>query len=267
MTPGATRDWAPGTPDPALRALAGTERLLVALDFDGTLSPHVDEPMAARALPEAVAAVAALAVAPDTVVAFVSGRSMHDLREIAEHADDSPVALVGSHGAQHWYPGEGEVDDEAVAPADSAAVDAEVQEVVAGIPGIAFEPKSFGFGIHARRATPADEERAFAAVDAWATRRIPDWRRRHGHHILEFSWRDDGKDAAVAGLRARFSATAVLFAGDDVTDEDALRSLQPQDLGVRVGAGETSATLRVEDPQQMAALLVSLGRERLAARE
>ena len=36
-----------------LQALAGTERLLVALDFDGTLSPLTDEPMAARMLPEA----------------------------------------------------------------------------------------------------------------------------------------------------------------------------------------------------------------------
>ena len=37
----------------ALRELARSKRLLVALDFDGTLAPEVDEPEHARALPEA----------------------------------------------------------------------------------------------------------------------------------------------------------------------------------------------------------------------
>ncbi len=44
---------------------------------------------------------------PTRPVAFVSGRSLHDLREIAEHDDDSPIFLAGSHGAEFWVPGEG----------------------------------------------------------------------------------------------------------------------------------------------------------------
>jgi hypothetical protein len=54
----------------------------------------------------------------------------------------------------------------------------------------------------------------------------------------------------------------VLFAGDDVTDEDALRSLQPGDVGVRVGPGETAATVRVAGIPELAALLTRLARER-----
>ena len=87
--------------------VAASDRLLVALDFDGTLAPLEDEPMKARALPAAAAAVAALAALPDTPVAFVSGRSLHDLREIAEHADDAQIFLAGSHGAEFWVPGRG----------------------------------------------------------------------------------------------------------------------------------------------------------------
>ena len=44
------------TPRQAVSTLAATERLLVALDFDGTLSPLVDAPMDARMLPAARAA-------------------------------------------------------------------------------------------------------------------------------------------------------------------------------------------------------------------
>ncbi len=53
-------------------------------------------------------------------------------------------------------------------------------------------------------------------------------------------------------------ATAVLFAGDDVTDEDALAALEPQDLGIRVGAGETAARQRVPDAAALAAALTRL---------
>lgn len=271
-----TRDWTPGSEDDGLSAVARTPRLLVALDFDGTASPHVDDPMAARALPEVAEAMAAIAALPDTVVGYVSGRSLHHLREIAEHDDASPVVLAGSHGAEFWFPGE---DDDAAsyaaapaasssdAPADRAEIEAEVKEIAFAVPGIDFEPKTFGFGIHARRAAASDEEHAFAAVDAWAEHRIPQWRRRTGHHIREFSWRDEGKDSAIARLRAHYGATAVLFAGDDVTDEDALRALGPSDLGVRVGTGETAAQIRIASPRQLAPLLVALMHERASTRE
>ena len=93
------------------------------------------------------------------------------------------------------------------------------------------------------------------------------WRRRDGHDILEYAFRAEGKDGAVARLRAQTGASAVLFAGDDVTDEDALRSLQPGDVGVRVGPGETAATVRVTGIPELAALLTRLARERDTLRE
>ncbi|MGA7148029.1 MAG: trehalose-phosphatase, partial [Microbacterium sp.] len=64
----------------AIAPVAASDRLLVALDFDGTLSPLADEPMEARMLPAARAALDALVAAPDTIVALVSGRSLTDLR-------------------------------------------------------------------------------------------------------------------------------------------------------------------------------------------
>src|SRR5699024_4316831 len=99
----------------AVARVARAARLLVALDFDGVLSPLVTDPMSARATPEAKRAVAALADAPGVTVAFVSGRALGDLRMIAEHDDASRVWLSGSHGAEHWRPGVGRLraDDEA----------------------------------------------------------------------------------------------------------------------------------------------------------
>lgn len=267
-----TRSWTPGTADAALSAIAETPRLVVALDFDGTASPLVPDPMAARALPEVAAQVARLAAMPDTVVAYVSGRSMHDLREITEHTDDSPIALAGSHGAQYWFPGAGEADateTDATGTADGAREElwAAARPIIDRYEGAEFEPKTFGMGVHTRTASREVEQAVFAEIDALVAERFPHWRRRAGHRVLEFSSRNEGKDAAMAALREHFDATGIVFAGDDVTDEDAMRVLTETDLGVRVGPGESAAVLRVENPQEMAQLLEALADERASRRE
>ena len=253
----------------ALARVAASDRLLVALDFDGTLAPLEDEPMNARALPSAAAAVAALAALPDTPVAFVSGRSMHDLREIAEHADDAQIFLAGSHGAEFWVPGEGllETDEDEDAPALRDELRDQMAAEVGGLEGVWVEPKTFGFGIHTRVASPEDAQTARNAADRLVQDRAPHWRRRTGHNIVEYSFRHEGKDSAVAALRERTGATAVLFAGDDVTDEDALASLGRNDLGIRVGDGETAASVRVGSIQELAAALSLLARMRAEGRE
>ena len=264
-----TRTWTPGTTDDALTAIAATPRLVVALDFDGVASPLVPVPMEARALPAVKAQVERLAALPDTFVAYVSGRSMNDLQVITEHTADSKVALSGSHGAQYWYPGIGDADAGGAAAEEDGreALWAAAQPIVDRYEGVSLEPKAFGMAIHTRQADPDVEAAAFAEIDALVAERLPHWRRRSGHRVLEFSSRVEGKDAAIAALRRHFDATGILFAGDDVTDEDALRVLQPGDLGVRVGAGETAATLRVDTPQEIAGVLEVLASERGAGRE
>lgn len=255
-----------GTPAGAVARLAAVPRLLVALDFDGTLSPLVDEPMTARMLPESRRAVDALVEAPGTVVALVSGRSLHDLRVIAEHGDDSRIYLAGSHGAELWVPGEGPVgvldDAEHVRLRDELRAHAE--QATAGMEGVWIEPKSFGFGVHMRMADAATAREAGEAVDALIAAEAPHWRRRTGHNIVEYAFRHEGKDSAVADLRGMTDADAALFAGDDVTDEDALRSLGSGDVGVHVGArADTAATVTVPDIPAFADMLSALARARV----
>jgi trehalose 6-phosphate phosphatase len=253
------------TADEALARLAQAPRLLVALDFDGTLSPLANEPMAARMLPAARTAVTALAALPCTWVALVSGRSLSDLRVIAEHRDDSTILLAGSHGAEYWTPADGLVEPEEN-PADLLLRDrlrAEAEEAVRGLPGVFIEPKTFGFGVHTRRASEADARTAGDAVDAIVAAHAPHWRRRTGHNIVEYAFRDEGKDTAVARLRDMTKADTVLFAGDDVTDEDALRSLTAGDVGVHVGTGQaTAATVVVADIPAFARFLAELAARR-----
>lgn len=279
MTNAPTDTAFPAETITALEQIAGTATLLVALDFDGTLSPLHDVPMDARSTPAGVAAVAALAALPNTVVALVSGRSLGDLRIIAEHADDSPVYLAGSHGAEvrvpvGFIPAAGAADATATALDGTSGVDAAAEEALRdelyatavarfeGVPGAWIEPKRFGFGVHVRLAAASDGVAVMAGTDALVAERAPHWRRRTGKDIVEYAFRHEGKDTAIAALRAETGATAVFFAGDDVTDEDALRTLGEGDLGVRVGGGASVAQVHVKDPEALAKLLEVLVRLR-----
>ena len=82
----------------ALARLAREPHLLVACDYDGTLAPIVDVPGEARPARESVAALRALAALPDTSVAVISGRSLHDLAALSRLPEE--IHLVGSHGTE-----------------------------------------------------------------------------------------------------------------------------------------------------------------------
>ena len=78
--------------DERIRRVAAAPRLLVALDFDGTVSPLVAEPMRARATPEAARIIERLSEQRGVTVALVSGRSLRDLRVIAAMGSHEPHA-------------------------------------------------------------------------------------------------------------------------------------------------------------------------------
>ncbi|HET6736048.1 trehalose-phosphatase, partial [Mycobacterium sp.] len=63
------------------------------------------------------------------------------------------------------------------------------------------------------------------------------------------------KGQAVDILRDQHAASAVVFLGDDVTDEKAFRRLRESDVGVKVGPGDTLARYRIDSPEDVAAAL------------
>ncbi|WP_313885842.1 trehalose-phosphatase [Fodinicola feengrottensis] len=56
-----------------------------------------------------------------------------------------------------------------------------------------------------------------------------------GKCVIELAVVDVSKGAAITQLRADLGATAVLYVGDDVTDEKAFLALSEGDVGVKVG--------------------------------
>ncbi|MGQ7297271.1 trehalose-phosphatase [Quadrisphaera sp. KR29] len=252
----------PGVP-PELRAaldrLAAAPSLLVALDFDGVLAPIVEEPGAARALPASAAALEALTAVDGVAVALVSGRAMESLRQVS--GPPAGALLVASHGAE----GDGTPTD---LDEDHRALLARVVEAVSAVvdahPGTALELKPAGAVLHTRTAARDTAAAAVRAVGegpgSWeGVRSLP------GKEVVELSVVEADKGSAVTALRERLAhgsgqRPAVLYAGDDTTDEDAFGVLDPSagDVGVKVGEGATAAGFRVGTPEDVAALLEHL---------
>ncbi|GAA4664816.1 trehalose-phosphatase [Frondihabitans cladoniiphilus] len=240
----------------ALGVIATTPTLLVALDFDGTLAPEVDQPGAARALPDAQAALLRLVDQPGTSVALVSGRALASLQEVSEAP--ASFLLVGSHGVEYRVGGSTEVslsDDEL---ALRRTVETILHEASAPYDSVIVEEKPAGFALHTRLA----DEATTTAVQAEVRRRIaveaPGVTERLGKNVLEYSVKSASKGDALDRLRELTGATAVFFAGDDVTDEDGFRALGDSDFGLKCGRGETAARFRVDAPADVAHVLEDL---------
>lgn len=264
MTPDARPAKGPPALSPELRQaarrIAQTEHLLVALDFDGTISPLVDHADEARPLPRSAAAFAGLAALPRTTTALLSGRALASLRAVASPPVDT--LLIGSHGAEAWLgPGSTELtldEDQRLLLAEVRGV---LEEIVEQAPGTLLEDKPAGVVLHTRLATDDVAEDAVAAA-----RSILEDRKgvflKNGKRVLETSVVNASKGEGLTFLRQITGATAVLFVGDDVTDEDALARLESGDVGVKVGLDFTQAEFRVEAPAHVAELLEALLQER-----
>jgi trehalose 6-phosphate phosphatase len=237
--------------DAALLSLAAEPSILVALDFDGTLAPFVDSPGRARATPRAKAAIARLRALPGTAVAYVSGRPIESLAKVTEAADDE--LLIGSHGVEVRLDG-GAVELELDAGEREllAKMDAALERIVTEHPRAHLERKPAGFGVHTRLLSHEDAAAVQTAARAEAEALGPGVTVRGGKDVVEFAVRGATKGDGVRRLREHLGASAVLFAGDDVTDEDGFRALSGADVGIKVGEGATEAGYRVADPDQLA---------------
>ncbi|GIG24009.1 trehalose-phosphatase [Cellulomonas denverensis] len=248
----------------ALDRIAARPPLLLALDFDGTLAPLQDDPERSRMSPAAAGALAELAARPDLVrVALVSGRALADLYRLASPPEGT--VLIGSHGAERARVSGHGLDRQDIRLDDAQAarlteLAARMQAVARGRDGVWVETKPAAAVLHTRLADSAI--RAAAEAEALEIGAELGSAVLHGKNVVEVSVLTADKGSAITALRAELGAGAVLYAGDDVTDEHALAVLGADDLGVKVGEGDTAARYRVADPDALTAVLVGLA-ERL----
>jgi trehalose 6-phosphate synthase/phosphatase len=261
--------FVPRSIDDRVRRLAASPALIVATDFDGTLAPIVPRPQDARILPRAQQALDVLAGSPGTSVTLLTGRSLAGLAETGLDIDAWIVS--GSHGSelvgveagendQGRYGSEESLEGGALTEDESQRLEwlaRRFERVLGEEAGVRLEHKPFGLAVHTREVPDRDQavELLAAAVELGTTAGM---HVREGKEVREFSVRAADKGSVLHRIRAALPPGPVLFLGDDVTDEDVFAVLGPDDLGIKVGPGETAASERVPDPETAAAVLALL---------
>lgn len=242
-------------PFPTLESsLVAAGRVLLFLDFDGTLAPIVARPELAALSERSRKALQVLSRLQNATVAIVSGRELGDLRARI----GLPLIYAGNHGLEIQGPGF-EFRAPGIEPAIAAfdAIQPRLAQRLRDIPGALIENKGLTLGAHFRLVAPPEKALVEQIVTRIADPYLDVIRLHQGKEIVELRPRTEwNKGMAARWIRDRLGADGLftLCAGDDVTDEDMFRAL-PQAFSVKVGSGPTAARFQVAEPEAISRLL------------
>jgi trehalose 6-phosphate phosphatase len=220
-------------------------RAAILLDVDGALAPIVPRPEDARVPPETQAELRRLH-ARYALVGCVSGRASADARRVVGVPE---LVYVGNHGL--------ELDPDATQWAERLA------GFMAGVDWPEVEDKGLTASLHYRNAP--DQEAARRELEKIAARAREDgFVARFGRKVLELlPPLEANKGTAIRTLLEEHDLQRAVYAGDDTTDLDAFRALDPLELGIRVAVAspegprelEEAADLVVDGPPALLELL------------
>lgn len=237
---------------------ASAARRLWVFDFDGTLSPLVEERAAATLDPACRDTLERLAASARELVAVLSSRAIDDL---AARVPVPTVLLGGGSGLEWQLP-----DRRRVSPGDEAERRLERVRVrlaawldgFRGIPGIDIEDKRWSVAIHFRR-VPREARRDVARL-------LQELERRPGPRIFRAAeaaevqlLRDGDKAYGVRRLCRLLpfdpSGGRIVYAGDDENDAVAMRWVMAHG-GTAFVVGDRVAVpgaIAVDGPPELAA--------------
>ena len=255
----------PATLEAAVARAVAAPRLVLLLDYDGTLVPFARTPDLATPDPELLALLRTLAARPRTAVHLVSGRRRASLERWfgALH-----LGLFAEHGFWSRLP-EGEWKAAQIPPADwREPVRSILREFAERTPGSLVEEKTAGYAWHYRAADPEFGSAQAKDLSLHLSMLLGNAPVEvlPGDHVIEVRPHGVNKGLAVAAARARAGRDAVFFAvGDDRTDEDLFAALPEGALAVHVGTSPSRAALRVPDVAAARRLLTRIAEDRPAA--
>lgn len=252
--------------------LAEPSRALVALDFDGTLSPIVSDPDTSRLAPGGLAALQRLSAVVGQV-AVLTGRPAEVVVRLGG-LDAVPGLIVeGQYGQEKWRDGTLHVPE---APPGIAEVRAALPGLVAEVTGAPvstggawIEDKGLAVVVHTRRAPDPDGALAALTGPVEALAAAHGLHVAPGRYVLEVRKSGEDKGRTLHRLVEEFDPGVVLFAGDDVGDLPAFETVERLRAegrpGLRVCSGSTEAPavaghadLVVDGPPAVVELLAAL---------
>jgi trehalose 6-phosphate synthase/phosphatase len=234
-------------------------RLIVLLDYDGTLVPFARTPGAANPDDALRDLLGRLGARPRTSVHVVSGRTRETLES---WLGDLPIGLHAEHGLwSRSAPGSAWTAIREISSDWKQKVRPILEQFAAATPGSLIEEKSASIAWHYRMA-----ETEFGSLQARELRlhlgellqNLPVEVLR-GEKVVEVRQHGINKGEIVAGVVAGVQRPFTLVAmGDDRTDEDLFAALPSGSYAIHVGPRPSAAPLRLAGPPQARAFLEAI---------
>jgi trehalose-phosphatase len=240
---------------------AKEKRVVIFLDYDGTLTPIVETPDQAVLSDQMRHTLQELA--GKSTVAVISGR---DLRDVQERVGIPGIFYAGSHGFDIAGPEGHHLEYrqgmEFLPLLDQA--EKSLQDRLGSISGALIERKKFSVAVHYRKVREEEIGQVEKAVDHVVASE-PRLRKTHGKKVFEIQPNIDWhKGKAVTWLLEALSLdrpeVLPLYIGDDITDEDAFNALRQRGIGILVGksTSNTAARYRLKNTEEVERLLKEL---------
>ncbi len=236
--------------------LRTAQRILLLMDFDGTLVGFKPKPEEVRLDAGLRGLLQRLARRPDVTVGFISGRRRADLRR-----------RVKVRRAQYWglHGWEGATGLPLRRKTRKKLMTARrlLEKETQGLNGIWIEDKQASIVLHYRAASSRDARQARGVMQRVSSSFAAEFRILKGKKIWEMMPRElEGKGATVRRLAEKAEEGAlVIYAGDDTTDESVFATLKS---GITLHVGHnphTQARFRVRDPEEVRRFLERLEEE------
>jgi len=243
--------------DPLAQPGVALPRLAVFTDFDGTLVEIAETPDAIDVPAELTERIDRALHDFDNAFAVLTGREIAD---IDRYLSPLQLPIAGAHGAQRRR-ADGtleEFDEALTAGADEIAH--ALHPLVVANPDLLVEAKDGAVALHFRQAPELENVVHLAMQEALIDH--PQFTLVPGKMVLEARPLGFDKGAALRAFMQEepFAGRTPIFIGDDRTDEDAFRAAQELGgVGIKLGAGETAARMRIADVASVHALLLGLG--------
>ncbi len=214
-------------------------------DFDGTLVHLAQRPELVEFQPETRVALQVLARVCDGAVAIVSGRS---IKTIDGFTTPLCLPVAGLHGLERRG-ADGRVITARQDIDVSSVLCQRLNRLIGAHPGVHLETKGPAAAALHYREAPAAEAACRCAIEA-AIADLEGIKLVEGKMVLEARLDTGDKGQAIEAFLAEppFAGRRPVFAGDDVTDEDAFAVVNAMDgVTIKVGDGDTAARYRIAD--------------------
>lgn len=219
------------------------QKILLLLDFDGTLSPIVDDPHKAMLPPKTKRWLRTISKQKNFMVGIVTGRSLSDIQK---RVGLKELIYAANHGLEIHARGRLLLNKGRKFCRPIAALERKLLQNLALVPGVIVEMKGASLSVHYRKVKSKFLQQQ---VMEQARRVLRGQLRKNslqltsGKMVLEVRPRqhwNKGK-AALWILHNLAAGHLPVYVGDDVTDEDAFSVLRP--LGITILVGKNRKTV------------------------